>query len=673
MALKAFLLEKVDAAIVEVGIGGRFDQTNFIRRPAVSVVTGVSLEHTDVLGDTLEKIALNKAGIFKLFSSFELPTHLSLFSIDHTPLNPTDWNLVSIWFQGHIYPSIEALIGAYENGSVHIIQRPFVDLYHTQLQPGPSQQQNVRFGNDVPTSEAISPRSLGDTLRSTFGPKQSSPSSSNLNRNGFKGVQMTKKHDRNRRISLRQRRVQFEHWDFHFTLRRETGLRVYNVRFAGRKLIAEAGLDETVTAYWGVSPFMRSMTSLESMYGVGAMTSSLSPGIDCPLEAIYLPALMIPNAQQGPRVIKQAICLFEWTMQPPGGPERRHFEFFGENIQAVDGSTPTASHTNFGLGVPSKALVLRSIASLFNYDYIFDIVFHNSGVVELAVTPTGYVHLDTVFSQRSENNTGGVQRPHSWDTNHAYGFPSSKFPIYFVIHQHLFLYQIDLDVMGEKNFVRVVDTHGQINHNRGRSVCQLPGHSDESSCPALWMTFRDVKTETEARYSMNFEHPKQYLVCQSGSEGSGRVNPRCVSLVNRGAIKTLLGDNHTRAFSWSKYQLVVTKRKASEPYASSMFNGVDIVSPVVDFNSFSEDDENILHEDIVLWVTLGNIHLPRQEDLPNTGTSAGRLSLYIQPHNMFEYSPDAFSCDRVYTNSMAEWLKGFVESTDCVTEPIPML
>lgn len=55
---------KVDVAVIEVGLGGRLDCTNVIT-PLVSVITNISLEHTDLLGDTVEKIAYQKAGIIK--------------------------------------------------------------------------------------------------------------------------------------------------------------------------------------------------------------------------------------------------------------------------------------------------------------------------------------------------------------------------------------------------------------------------------------------------------------------------------------------------------------------------------------------------------------------------------------------------------------------------------
>jgi dihydrofolate synthase/folylpolyglutamate synthase len=64
MAFSFFAEEKVDIAIIEVGLGGRLDSTNIIT-PELSVITNISLDHTDILGNTLGEIALEKAGIIK--------------------------------------------------------------------------------------------------------------------------------------------------------------------------------------------------------------------------------------------------------------------------------------------------------------------------------------------------------------------------------------------------------------------------------------------------------------------------------------------------------------------------------------------------------------------------------------------------------------------------------
>lgn len=64
LAFYAFKEMKVDYAVIEVGLGGKWDSTNIIT-PLLSVITNISLEHTNLLGDTLEKIATQKAGIIK--------------------------------------------------------------------------------------------------------------------------------------------------------------------------------------------------------------------------------------------------------------------------------------------------------------------------------------------------------------------------------------------------------------------------------------------------------------------------------------------------------------------------------------------------------------------------------------------------------------------------------
>ena len=64
MAFQYFANEKVDIAVIEVGLGGRLDSTNIIS-PELCLITNISFDHKNLLGDTLEKIAFEKAGIIK--------------------------------------------------------------------------------------------------------------------------------------------------------------------------------------------------------------------------------------------------------------------------------------------------------------------------------------------------------------------------------------------------------------------------------------------------------------------------------------------------------------------------------------------------------------------------------------------------------------------------------
>ncbi|MBI5208054.1 MAG: bifunctional folylpolyglutamate synthase/dihydrofolate synthase, partial [Candidatus Firestonebacteria bacterium] len=64
IAFQYFSLQKLDFALIEVGMGGRLDATNVIT-PELCIITSIGLEHTDILGDTYSKIAMEKAGIIK--------------------------------------------------------------------------------------------------------------------------------------------------------------------------------------------------------------------------------------------------------------------------------------------------------------------------------------------------------------------------------------------------------------------------------------------------------------------------------------------------------------------------------------------------------------------------------------------------------------------------------
>ena len=64
-AFLCFYETKCDIVVLEVGLGGRYDSTNVIKNSLLSVITGIAFDHTEILGDTIEKIAWEKAGIIK--------------------------------------------------------------------------------------------------------------------------------------------------------------------------------------------------------------------------------------------------------------------------------------------------------------------------------------------------------------------------------------------------------------------------------------------------------------------------------------------------------------------------------------------------------------------------------------------------------------------------------
>lgn len=113
LALAYFNQEKVDIAVIEVGMGGRLDATNIIK-PLVSVITNIGLDHTQFLGNTLEAIAFEKAGIIKP----KIPVVIGEYTPETKPvfLTKASGNESDIYFASELifktYPS--DLLGDYQ-------------------------------------------------------------------------------------------------------------------------------------------------------------------------------------------------------------------------------------------------------------------------------------------------------------------------------------------------------------------------------------------------------------------------------------------------------------------------------------------------------------------------------------------------------------------------------
>lgn len=118
MAFDYFAKQKVDVAVVEVGMGGRLDSTNVIT-PLLSVITNIGLDHTQFLGDTLAKIAAEKAGIIKegvpvvigQYQEETMPVFEAKAKECHAPLSVASkhWHVSPTWkFDTEVMPfSIE--------------------------------------------------------------------------------------------------------------------------------------------------------------------------------------------------------------------------------------------------------------------------------------------------------------------------------------------------------------------------------------------------------------------------------------------------------------------------------------------------------------------------------------------------------------------------------------
>ena len=227
-------------------------------------------------------------------------------------------------------------------------------------------------------------------------------------------------------VNVSNKHVSYGPWSFDLGVRHETGLRIYNVRFNGKLIINEVGMDETVTIYGGETPFMRSMTSVESMFGFGSLTSELAPGIDCPVDAVYLSVPVIPTLSGGARTIHNGICIYTSAANVHDGPLRRHYQPFEE--------AQTLPNSGYGTGVVEESLYVVTQTAVYNYQYGFVNVFSPSGSYSSYVVPSGYIHVDVPKVQ-----------------DDLFGYIMPRLNLRFSIHTHHFLFFVD--ALGTSNVV----------------------------------------------------------------------------------------------------------------------------------------------------------------------------------------------------------------------------
>jgi dihydrofolate synthase / folylpolyglutamate synthase len=143
LAFDYFVEEKVDIAIIEVGMGGRLDSTNIIT-PLISVITNIGLDHTQFLGNTLKAIAFEKAGIIKP----NVPVVIGEFSNDTKEvfLNKSKECDADIYFASslieEVYPS--DLLGNYQVANIKTVIQT-IEVLNSQNQFFVSEQ-NLKAG-----------------------------------------------------------------------------------------------------------------------------------------------------------------------------------------------------------------------------------------------------------------------------------------------------------------------------------------------------------------------------------------------------------------------------------------------------------------------------------------------------------------------------------------------
>ncbi|KAM3707336.1 hypothetical protein ACJW31_02G017400 [Castanea mollissima] len=328
-------------------------------------------------------------------------------------------------------------------------------------------------------------------------------------------------------------------------------------------------------------------------FGLGLSTVSLQQHTDCPANAIFMDGYHA-NQDGEPVKVSNAFCVFE---RYAGDIAWRHTE------SAISGEMITEVR-------PGVSLIVRTVSTIGNYDYIMDWEFKKSGSIKFGVGLSG------ILEAKASTYTHKKQVKED-----IYGTLVTENTI-AINHDHFITCYLDLDIDGEKNsFVK-----GKM------KTMRTDGSTPRKS---YWTMIREpVKTELDARIWT--DKPIELLIVNTNkfTKIGNQVGYRLIP--GPAAIPLLLEDDYPQIRgAFSNYNVWITPYNRSERWAGGLYadrsHGDDTLF------TWTNRNRDIDDKDIVLWHTIGFHHSPSQDEFPVMPTLNGGFEL--RPSNFFESNP----------------------------------
>uniref|UniRef100_A0A7M4ELB5 Amine oxidase n=1 Tax=Crocodylus porosus TaxID=8502 RepID=A0A7M4ELB5_CROPO len=305
--------------------------------------------------------------LFQNVSGFFLhPVGLEVL-VDHSSLDLSQWRVSKVFYNGQYYGDMAQLENEFKQGHVTVDK-----VQQAPLDGG--------FSSMRPRAAPAAPF-----------PLQYEP--------------------RGPRYHIENNEVVYQAWSFAFGMSVNTGMRLFNIRFKGERIAYEISVQEAMSIYGSNCPGGMTIRYMDGSFGIGRFSFPLVQGVDCPYSATYLDVPYLVQSQT-PRINKNSLCVFELNSK---SPLRRHYS----NL-----------HSMYYGGLTNSALVIRSIATVGNYDYIWDFLFYQNGAIEAKVQATGYMSSSFLYGD-------GLEYGHKVG-EHTLG----------TLHTHSMNYKVDLDVGG---------------------------------------------------------------------------------------------------------------------------------------------------------------------------------------------------------------------------------
>ena len=393
--------------------------------------------------------------------------------------------------------------------------------------------------------------------------------------------------------------VQWQKWKFHVRFERRPGTVISLVTYDGRPILYQGSLAEIFVPYQDPDTNWYYRTYMDAgEFGAGLLASPLKLGLDVPENAVLLDALIsaaipVPGIPVVPLDLFQVVGIFE---RLTGNPAWRHFELFAGPVPAYEGRADVE-------------LVVRTISQVGNYDYLFDWVFNQSGVIRVEVALTGINAPKTVSSVTLASPTAAQ------DTRYgALVSPNLVAPN----HSHFFNFRLDLDVDGRNNSFML----GHLEQKNG-----VPGPRK-----SVW-TIDEKRLEREQDGRLDHDNAQWKVVNPSRTNVHGYNTGYVVE--THDAVDPLLKKADYARAGFIDRTLWITRYDPEQRFASGDTPNQHPGEPGLP--AYQQNNQSIVNTDLVLWLTMGHHHVTAAEDWPVL--SPVPMSFKLKPVNFFDRNP----------------------------------
>ncbi|MEM8899316.1 MAG: hypothetical protein AAGC85_14480 [Bacteroidota bacterium] len=382
-------------------------------------------------------------------------------------------------------------------------------------------------------------------------------------------------------------------WKFHMRMEKRQGLIISMASFKGQSVAYQLSANEMFVPYmdpakdWSYRSYMD-----VGEYGFGFSCTPLAMGADVPGNASLL-STSLPTDNGTPLLLENVIGVFE---RNTGRPNWRH-------VEAMSGTAESR---------PEIELVVRTIPTVGNYDYVLDYVFSDKGIIKVDVGATGINAVKAAKAKSMEDATA------LYETKVGNLVAPNLVGVY---HDHFISFRIDLDIDGQDNTILTDEV--------------IPVTYKDNVRKSGWEIVEHPNLIEGAVSNEKDGHDGFYRVVNKNSKNSLGQH-KGYQILGHSHLSPLPNDEYPqKRAAWSGEQLWVTPYDKDELFPSGKYpNQSDGSDGILNWTAQKRSIDNT---DIVCWYTVGFHHVTLPEDWPVLPTKWH--SFMLRPAMSFDRNP----------------------------------